>query len=169
VSPRPMTLTAHQPSPKSIPEPPPKPIPESLPPPSSPENVETPPSSKSVSMKANFEPPKVGQYDYKDFSELESWILRLTKVHGLALRNAFEPFCKSRSRYLEEKKFEWAQGMENLIKNHVGVRRLKEDHPEYFDDSNKGRGLKFYQGRFLGWSDEVAYNPQLKAVGIYEI
>lgn len=88
-------------------------------------------------MKSNFELPKVGQYDYKDFSEVESWILRLTEVHGFALSDAFEPLCKSRSCCLEEKKFEWAQGMENLIKNHVGARRFKEDHPEYFDDSNK--------------------------------
>ena len=120
-------------------------------------------------MKSDFEPPKVGQYDYKDFSEVESWILRLTKVHGLALRDAFEPLFKSRSRCLEEKKLEWVQGMENLIKNHVGARRFKEDYPEYFDESNKGRGLRFYQGRFLGWSDEVAYNPKLKGAGIYEI
>ena len=170
-------FNTHQPPPKTIPEPPLKPIPKPPqtpmpePPPASvsPENVEILPSSKSVFMKANFEPPKVGQYDYQDFSEVEGWILRLTKVYGPALGDAFEPFCKSRSRYLEEKKFEWAQGMENIIKNDVGVRRLREDHPEYFDDSNKGRGLTFYQGKFLGWDEEVGYNPMLKAVVIYEI
>jgi hypothetical protein len=59
--------------------------------------------------------------------------------------------------------------MENLMKNDVGVRRFREDYPEYFDERNKGRGLKFYQGRFLGWRDEVAYDRSLKAVTVYEI
>jgi hypothetical protein len=59
--------------------------------------------------------------------------------------------------------------MENLMKNHVGVRRFEEDYPEYFDKANEGRGLEFYRGRFLGWSDELVYDPTLKSVTVYEL
>jgi hypothetical protein len=51
----------------------------------------------------------------------------------------------------------------------VGVRRLREDYPEYFDETNKGRDLKFHTGKYLGWGDVVGYNAALKAVSVYEI
>lgn len=82
---------------------------------------------------------------------------------------AFEPFLKARRMYIDEKRSDGMACMENLIKNEIGVRRLHEDCPEYFEESNKGRYLEFHQGKFLGWRDELIYDPKLKSVTGYEI
>jgi hypothetical protein len=52
----------------------------------------------------------------------------------------------------EENDLEAAHIIECIIKNDVGVRRLREDFPDMFlEASNIGRRVEFHEGRFLGW------------------
>jgi len=92
-------------------------------------------------------------------------------VHGPGLAVAFERYIRQRNYYLEEKKDpEVAHIIECIIKNDVGVRRLREDFPEMFQEvSHIGRKVEFHEGRFLGWGGEESYNPERKAVCAYEI
>jgi hypothetical protein len=115
--------------------------------------------------------PLPGQYDYASFQEVLRWIRHLVDVHGPRMAVAFERYIRLRSYYSEEKKDpEAAHIIECIIKNDVGVRRLREDFPEMFQEvSNIGRQVEFHEGRFLGWGGEVSYNPELKAVCAYEI
>lgn len=82
---------------------------------------------------------------------------------------AFDQYIRLREYYLEQKDPEATFTMENLIKNHLGVRRLRDDYPELFINQNEGREVEFHQGKFLGWGDEVVYDPNLKGVVAYEI
>jgi hypothetical protein len=114
--------------------------------------------------------PLPGQYDYANFEEVLTWIDRLAVVHGPRLAVAFERYIGMRNCYLEEEKDpEAAHIIESIIKNDVGVRRLNQDFPEMFQESNIGRRVKFHEGKFLGWGDEVSYNPDLKGVCSYQI
>ena len=92
--------------------------------------------------------PKAGQYEYRDFEDVLKWIRHFTEVYGPSLGCAFQRYCDLRSDYLEQNNQGGAEAIANLIKIGVGVRRLREDYPEYFDESNKGRDLKFLQGKF---------------------
>jgi len=120
-------------------------------------------------MMTSSQSPKAGQYEYGDFEDVLEWIRHFTEVYGPSLGFAFQRYCGLRSYYLQQSNLEGAQAIENLIKNDVGVRRLREEYPEYFDETNKGRDLKFHTGKFLGWGDVVGYNAALKAVSVYEI
>jgi hypothetical protein len=85
-----------------------------------------------------------------------------------AVGDGFPPVCSVERVFLEEKKdTEAARIMECLIKNKVGVRRLREDRPDMFEQVHVGRKVEFYEGKFLGWGDELVYDPELKAVVAY--
>ena len=113
--------------------------------------------------------PEIGQYSYADFEEVLKWIRPFTNVYGPRLGVDFDRYCRIRSYYLEREETQVAGVIEDIIKNDVGVRRLSEERPEYFTEPNVGRSVNFYQGRFLGWQDELVYDPALKAVCCYEI
>lgn len=113
--------------------------------------------------------PEIGQYSYADFEEVLKWIRHFTNVYGPRLGVDFDRYCRIRSYHLEREEPQIAGVIEDLIKNDVGVRRLKEERPEYFTEPNVGRRVNFYQGRFLGWDDELVYDPTLKAVCCYVI
>src|SRR6266496_366217 len=57
---------------------------------------------------------------------------------------------------------------ENLLKNDVRIQRLEEDIPNlrevYLD-----RTATFHQGKFLGWQEDVEYDPSLRGVCCFEI
>ena len=121
-------------------------------------------------MKDSPQPPEVGQYEYADFADVLNWIRHFIDVYGPRLAVAFDQYIRLREYYLEERKdLEAARTMECLIKNDVGVRRLREDCPDFFTQVNAGRQVEFYEGKFLGWGDELVYDPDLKAVCAYEI
>jgi hypothetical protein len=116
--------------------------------------------------------PEIGQYSYADFEEVLKWIRHFTNAYGpTRLGVDFDRYCRIRSYYLEREdpQLEVAGVIEDVIKNDVGVRRLSEERPEYFTEPNVRRGVNFYQGRFLGWDDELVYDPTLKAVCCYVI
>ena len=113
--------------------------------------------------------PEIGQYEYADFDEVLQSIQHFTTVYGPGLGAAFDRYCRLRSYYLQQNRLEHALMMGNLIKNDVGVRRLREERPEYFVEPNVGRTMKFYEGRFLGWRDELIFDPKLRSVCCYEI
>lgn len=100
---------------------------------------------------------------------MENWIKHFATVYGYSLGAAFERYTRLRAYYLTEDNKQGAQTIENLIKNDVGVRRLRQECPHYFDEKNKGRSVEFYQGKFLGWTDELKFDPTLRAVSVYEI
>jgi hypothetical protein len=121
-------------------------------------------------MKDSPQSPEVGQYEYADFADVLNWVRHFTNVYGPQLAVAFDRYIRLREYYLGEKKnLEAARTMECLIKNDVGVRRLREDCPHFFTQVNSGRQVEFYEGKFLGWGDELVYDPYLKAVCAYEI
>jgi hypothetical protein len=101
-------------------------------------------------------------------SQLVWEITHFTDVYGPRLDAAFDRYCRIWSYHLEQDEPVVAGAIENIIKNDVGVRRLREERPEYFTEPNVGRSVKFYQGRFLGWQHELVYDPTLKAVCCYE-
>jgi hypothetical protein len=114
--------------------------------------------------------PDVGQYEYKDFADVMSWVHHFTDVYGPQLAMDFRQYIRLREYFLEDKKdMEAARIMECLIKNDVGVRRLREDRPDMFEQVHMGRKVEFYEGKFLGWGDELVYDPELKAVVAYPI
>jgi hypothetical protein len=114
--------------------------------------------------------PVLGQYEYAEFADVLTWVRHFTDVNGPQLAVAFEQYIRLREYYLGEKKdLEAAHIMECLIRNDVGVRRLREDCPDIFQKVNVGRQVEFYEGRFLGWGEELMYDPDLKAVCAYEI
>jgi len=113
-----------------------------------------------------------GQYEYESFEEVLRWIRRLTEVHGPRLAVAFDRYIRIRNYFLEEEKEpDRAHIIECIIKNDVGVRRLREDCPEMFQEPNMGREVEFHEGRFLGWTDELSNEEVvgLRAVCAYEI
>ena len=116
--------------------------------------------------------PPPGQYEYESFEDVLRWIRRLTEVHGPRLAVAFDRYIRLRGYFLEEEKEpDRAYIIECIIKNDVGVRRLREDCPEMFREPNMGQQVEFHEGRFLGWTDELSDDDiiELRAVCAYEI
>jgi hypothetical protein len=138
----------------------------------SPQEVISPPSFPTLKptdpMTVTAPIPEIGQYEYADFDEVLQWIQHFTTVFGFRVGAWFDGPCRLRSYYLEQNRLELVLMMENIIKNDIGVERLREERPEYFMESNVGRTMKFYEGRFLGWRDELIFDPKLRAVTCYE-
>jgi hypothetical protein len=108
--------------------------------------------------------PDVGQYEYKDFEEVQTWIDRLVGKYGYQLGASFEYYKALRDHYVREGNPQYGESMVNIIKNDIGVRRLKNDCPVYFSKVYEGRSMMFYQGKFIGWGDEGVWKPTMRGV-----
>ena len=105
--------------------------------------------------------PAVGQYEYADFQEVRTWIDRLVGVYGyLSTCASFEYYKDLRDHYLKEGKPQYAESIVNIIKNNIGVRRLKNDCPEYFGKEYEGRSMMFCRGKFIGWGDDGVWKVE---------
>lgn len=91
-----------------------------------------------------------------------------TDVHGPFLASAFERYSKLRLYYLDEKNVYAAKMIENLMKNHIGIRRLVEESPN-FVELHMGKVARFHEGKFLGWRGEDDCDTDLQGVIAYEI
>lgn len=96
------------------------------------------------------------------------WVDRFIERAHPSLTMAFGRYTGLRNHYLSQGDIDMVQIMEMQIKNHVGIRRLDEDIPR-FQEMYSGRVAKFHEGKFLGWSGEVGYDPTLRGVCCYEI
>jgi len=107
-----------------------------------------------------------GQYEYSDFDEVLKWVDHFVKVKGPA--PGFTRFVGLREYYINKGMDDRVRSVENLLKNGVGIQRLEEDIPNlrelYLD-----RTAKFHQGKFLGWQEDVEYDPSLRGVCCFQI
>jgi len=109
--------------------------------------------------------PLPGQYEYSSFEALLIWVDQCIKVHP-TLAIPFERFISLRQHYISKNNQAGITSIENLIKNEVGIRRLVAEIPN-FEAKYSGRGPTFYQGRFIGWKDEIRYDPKMKGMQSY--
>lgn len=89
-------------------------------------------------------------------------------MHGPSLASAFDRYLKLRQYYFDEKNVYAATMIENLVKNHVGIRRLVGESPN-FVELHVGKVARFHEGKFLGWQGEDDCDADLQGIIAYEI
>jgi len=94
--------------------------------------------------------PVIGQYTYDSFEDVISQIKRISEKIGGGLQRDFDDYIEVRGFYLSQGDLHTATCIENVIKNHVGIRRLVEDYPD-LTETRAGQFARFHEGRLLGW------------------
>ncbi len=109
--------------------------------------------------------PLPGQYEYSSFEGLLLWVDQCIKVHP-TLATDFQRLISLRQHYISEDNQPGITSIENIIKNEVGIRILVAEIPN-FEAKYSGWGPTFYQGRFIGWKDEIRYDSKMKGMQSY--
>jgi len=110
----------------------------------------------------------VGQYTYESFGDVVLQIKRLSENIGGGLQRDFDDYVDLRNFYLSQGLLHEATCIENVIKNHVGIRRLVEDHPE-LKEVQLGKVARFHEGRLLGWRGDENDAISLPGIIGYEL
>ena len=112
------------------------------------------------------ERPLVGQYEYVDLDDVLRWVTSERFDKSSLMR--IEQLKGLREYYVETKNELGVYSVEGYIKSNVGIRRLAEDIPNYWE-TFKGQQAKFQQGKFLGWANSSNYDPSLQGVFYYTV
>jgi hypothetical protein len=128
-------------------------------------NVSNAESTSPPSIAANQLP---AQYSYDNFDQVLVWITHFSSDFVKCTAAYFWRHLRVRDCYLSRGDTGGVESVENLIKNYVGYLRFEEE-TENFRQKFAGKCAVFWQGKFLGWLEDVPYNPSLRGVVLYEI